>query len=81
MQCYYVLVHGILDWTVESQNGGSNHPAGFYCHRYVLAGDEGKAVQIAFGRIRANLAGQFGWMESTNVTLTLNADEVRIAGF
>jgi hypothetical protein len=82
MRCYYVLVHGSLDWLPASSASdeiGAAKPAGFYCHRYVFAYNEAGAVSTAFRRVRANLDRNMGWFRDGSATVKLHADEVRAA--
>lgn len=79
MRCYYVLIHGKLDWNVAALSDDFSQPRGFFCHRYVLASDEGSAAEVAFGRVRANLLGEGGWLSGDSATLRLEADEIRTA--
>ena len=82
MRCYYVLVHGLLRWHSRTPVGdeiGANRPAGFYCHRYLLAADEDDAVARAFRRVSDNLEREFGWVSSGAASLNLEAEEVSAA--
>jgi len=82
MRCYFVLVRGDLDWAPDrpaSDEFGSMKPAGFYCHRFVLAADEAKAVKTAFERVRVNLDNQVGWLRNGLATVDLEAEEVSTA--
>jgi len=79
MRCYYVLVHGTLDWNVAPPSHDVNQPRGFYCHRYVLASDEESAARIALGRVRANLDRGGRWLSDGSATLTLEVEEVSTA--
>ena len=82
MRCYYVLVHGRLDWLPArsaSDEIGATKPTGFYCHRYVLARDNQSAAEIAFQRVKQNLDSQMGWIRDQLVTVELQAEEVAIA--
>jgi hypothetical protein len=82
MRCYYVLVRGDLTWVSDrsaTDEFGAMKPAGFYCHRYVLAGDEAKATRVAFERVRANLDNQMGWLNDGLATVQLEAEEVATA--
>jgi hypothetical protein len=82
MRCYYVLVHGTLNWQVAaSAEGGVPQPRGFYCHRYLLAPDEGSAAEIAFRRVRSNLDRQSGWLADGSATLHLEAEEISVTSF
>lgn len=81
MQCYYVLVHGTLQWTVAPPSDDLSQPDGFYCHRYVLAADERRAAEIAFGRVRSNLNRGGAWLSNGDALLTLRVDEIRAAPF
>lgn len=79
MRCFYVLVHGKLDWTTkppQSDDADSLRPAGFYCHRFVLAPDEEGAAEKAFRRVRDNLDKQTGWLSEGAANLQLEAEEV-----
>ena len=83
MRCYYVFVHGRFDWLPELsaiEDVGAIKPAGFYCHRYVLAASEAAAVETAFRRVRQNLNSKAGWLRDGSATLDLEAEEVAIAG-
>ena len=76
MRCYYVLVRGDLSWVTErtaTDEFGATKPAGFYCHRYVLAADEARAAKIAIERVRANLDAQMGWLRDGLATVALQA--------
>ncbi|QDP19237.1 hypothetical protein [Sphingomonas xanthus] len=80
MRSFYVLVHGRLDWVPDhSANEEMFTPAGFYCHRYVLASGFEDAAEKAFRRIRKSLEKQTGWLKGGLATLTLEAQEVRPA--
>ena len=78
MRCFFVRVHGKLDWRSKPETGALQ-PAGFYCHRYVLAPDEKRAIATAFRRVRDNLDRQAGWLRDGLATLELQADEVATA--
>lgn len=79
MRCFHVLVHGRLKWvsgaSPKDEIGAAN-PAGFYAHRYVLAGDQAGATNAAVRRVRANLDSQFGWMREGLATVQLEAQDV-----
>lgn len=80
MRCFYVLVHGTLDWPADHLDDEELFtPAGFYCHRYVLAAGYEEAAEKAFRRIRKNLERQTGWLKRGSVTLKLEAAELRPA--
>jgi|GEM_PF-1778045 len=80
MRCYYVLVHGKLDWNVAPPTEGEVYqPEGFYCHRFVLASGGESAGKIAFERVRTNLDRSGRWLSDGSATLTLEAEEVRSA--
>lgn len=83
MRCFYVLVHGKLNWLVEPLPFGDNpdvaRPTGFFCYRYVLASGESEAKEKAFRRVRQNLERQTGWLGQRLLTLCLTADEVATA--
>lgn len=79
MRCYYVLVHGSLDWLPArsaSDELGAARPIGFYAHRYVLALNEEAASAVAFRRVLANLDRQMGWLRDGLATVALEAEEV-----
>jgi hypothetical protein len=80
MQCYYVLIHGRLEWCAASKSdddgGDKSQPLGFFCHRYVLASSISSAQDTAFRRVRDNLDRQTGWLSLNQVKLELNAEEV-----
>lgn len=83
MRCYYVLVHGRLDWSTTSprpdDDGEAFQPEGFYCHRYVLASSIHHAQEAAFRRVRENLDRQTGWIRGKEVKL--EAAEITSAPF
>ena len=82
MRCFYVLVHGRLDWRKERFAAGEpagGRPQGFYCHRYVLASNGDRATEAAFRRVRDNLDKQTGWIDQGLATLELEAEEVTAA--
>ena len=79
MQCFYVLVHGRLSWLPErapSDKLPAERPAGFYCHRYVLAPNEAVARDKAFHRVRDNL---MSLLEAGAATVELEAEEIAVA--
>jgi len=77
MRSFYVLVHGSLDWPADHiENEEAFTPAGFYCHRYVLASGYEDAAEKAFRRVRKSLEKQTGWMEQGLAKLTLEAVEL-----
>src|SRR3990170_7227530 len=77
MRCFYVLVHGSLEWDSEPEiDDDFFRPAGFHCHRYVLAAGYEDAVKKAFRRVRKNLEKQTGWMGQGLAKLTLEAEEL-----
>lgn len=82
MRSYFILVHGKLQWTTDGSAAdefGVMKPAGFYCHRYVLADDQVQAIARAFERVRANLDSQTGWLRDGLATVELEAEEVKPA--
>ena len=83
MRCFYVLVHGNLEWLDEQsgqlEEADNDRPSGFYCHRFVLASDECGAKEKAFRRVRENLERQTGWLGNNQATLELDAPEVAVA--
>ena len=77
MRCFYVRIHGSLDWQSDHlEDEESFTPAGFYCHRYVLASGYKAAVEKAFRRVRKNLEKQTGWTGRGLAKLTLEAEEL-----
>ena len=77
MRSFYVLVHGSLEWDSDPETDDECfRPAGFYCHRYVLASGYEDAVQKAFRRVRKNLEKQTGWIGQGLAKLTLEAQEL-----
>jgi len=85
MQCYYVVIHGRLEWAAaappNNDEGDTWQPLGFYCHRFVLASSISSAQDTAFRRVRDNLEWQTGWLNSNQVKLQLNAEQVTPAPF
>lgn len=83
MKCYYVLVHGRLDWSTTSprpdDDGETFQPEGFYCHRYVLASSIHHAQEAGFRRVRENLDRQTGWIRAKEVKLEMEAAEITSA--
>jgi hypothetical protein len=80
MRCFYVFVHGKLTWDADRSglNPGET-PAGFYCHRYVLAQTEADAREKAFRRVRDNLDAQTNWLRDGLVRLRMRAEELSVA--
>jgi hypothetical protein len=78
MRCYYVLVHGKLDWTAPHPDdpGELARPAGFYSHRYVLAQTEADATEKAFRRVRKKLDERADWLREGLARLTLEVEEL-----
>src|SRR3954453_13995119 len=82
MRCFYVLVHGTLHWLPghsARDEIGTTKPAGFYCHRYVLAANKAAAIDTALRRVRGNLDREMGWLRDGLVTVELHAEEVAAA--
>ena len=80
MRCFYVLVHGSLEWPSDQLDDVEAFtPAGFYCHRYVLASGYEDAANKAFRRIRKSLEKQTGWLKLGLAKLTLEASELKPA--
>ena len=80
MRCFYVLVRGTLEWECEyAEDEEMFTPAGFHCHRYVLARGYEEAAEKAFRRIRKNLEKQTGWLKQGLAKLTLEAEELKPA--
>lgn len=79
MRCYYVLVHGVLDWHVAGPDqDGHPRPRGFYCHRYVPASDAERAIRAAFGRVRRNFERRFDWLTDQHASLRLEVEEMAV---
>jgi hypothetical protein len=82
MRCFYVLVHGTLQWhpsKLATDVIRADRPDGFWCHRFVLAADEKGAVNKTFRRVTDNLDGEFGWLSSGAAKVALEATEVSVA--
>ena len=80
MRCFYVVVHGTLEWSADHlENEDAFTPAGFHCHRYVLASGFEEAAGKAFRHIRRNLEKQTGWLKQGRAKLTLECEELRPA--
>lgn len=79
MRCFYVLVHGRLNWAANLCAGDIERPPGFYCHRYVLAQNAASAAEAAFRRVRENLGRQTDWLKDGLAKLELEAEEIRKA--
>ncbi len=80
MRCFYVLVHGKLEWECDPDiDDDFFQPSGFYCHRYVLAKGFEDAAEKAFRRVRKNLEKQTGWLGQGLAKLTLEAEELKPA--
>jgi hypothetical protein len=83
MRCFYVLVHGRLNWPSGApspdDHPGAKRPLGFFCHRYVLARNEEEARKAAFRQVRQNLDKQTGWLSAGAATLDLQAEEAATA--
>jgi len=77
MRCYYVLVHGALEWHLAA-SGEDDHPRprGFYCHRYVLASGPERASLLAFERVRRNFDRSFDWLSDQQARLQLEVEEI-----
>ena len=74
MRCYCVLVHGKLDWDGNgARPGTSEMPAGFLCHRIVLAQTEAEAAEKAYRRVRERLSD---WLRDGRARLTLRAEDL-----
>ncbi len=73
MRCYYILIHGKLDWQGVPRGDEASQPIGFFCHRYVLASNKSDAAEKAFRRVRANLGD---WIGEGGPTLDLAAEEI-----
>ena len=81
MRCFYVLIHGRLNWKVAPTSDDVCQPRGFFCHRYVLAADEQTASEIAFRRVRSNLDRQGRWLSGGSADLELEVEEICAAPF
>ena len=77
MRCFYVSVHGSLEWECDpASDDDCFRPAGFYCHRYVLAAGYQEATEKAFRSVRRTLEKQTGWLKQGLAKLTLEAAEL-----
>ena len=82
MRCYYVLVHGQLEWLVPlSEEEGASQPSGFYCYRYVLAANQADAATRALQRVAHQFHKICDWVTTMNANLVLEADDVSEAAF
>ncbi|HXG80549.1 MAG TPA: hypothetical protein VNJ05_01985 [Sphingomicrobium sp.] len=80
MRCFYVLVHGTLEWPPEHLDDVEAFtPAGFTCERYVLASGFEEAAEKAFRHVRKCLEKQTGWLKQGVAKLTLEAQELKPA--
>ena len=81
MRCFYVLVHGRLRWLTEltELDEDVEQPAGFLCHRFVLASNPNEAMRKAFKSVSSNLDRQTGWLRNHTAELKLEAEEVTTA--
>ena len=80
MRCFHVLVRGTLEWPQEQLDDVEAFtPAGFTCHRYVLASGFKDAAEKAFRIVRRNLERQTGWLKQGAVKLTLECEELKPA--
>jgi hypothetical protein len=79
MRCYYVLIHGKLNWALADADSELGRPDGFYCHRFVLARTGAHAAEKAFRRVRENLDRQTGWFHRGLAELTPEAGDLRLA--
>ena len=78
MRCFYVVVHGTLEWSADHlENEDAFTPAGFHCHRYVLASGFEEAAGKAFRHIRRNLEKQTGWLKQGRAKLTLESEQMQ----
>lgn len=83
MQCFYILIHGRLRWSNDAAKSDTEigQPAGFFCHRYVLATDQDTAKRSAYKKVSSNLDRQMGWLCNGEAKLELQAEEVSEAPF
>ena len=80
MRCFYVLVHGSIEWDSDpAVDDEFFKPAGFHCHRYVLASGFEDAAEKAFRRVQKSLEKQTDWIRQGLAKLTLEAEELRLA--
>ena len=80
MRCFYVRVHGSLEWDCDpAVDEDCFRPGGFHCDRYVLAKGFEDAADKAFRRVRKNLEKQTGWLKQGLAKLTLEAEELKPA--
>lgn len=79
MRCFYVLVQGHISWPEDAGSSvepEDERPAGFYCHRYVLASTANAAETKALQRVRENLEHE--WMQRGG-SVELEVEEVSAA--
>lgn len=81
MRCYYVMVHGRLNWLTPEPDEPGARPLGIYCHRYVLARDEASAERTTFERVLRNLSRTTGWGDRNEANLTLEMEDIYVAPF
>ena len=80
MRCFFVRVHGKLDWAGDHFDDDEQFtPAGFYCDRYVFAKGFEEAADKAFRRVGNSLERQTGWVGKGQAKLTMEAEELRPA--
>jgi hypothetical protein len=77
MNCYYIVVHGRLDWdaTLPRVDDGMTRPEGFLSHRYVLASTFSTAQEAALRGVREHFDKRFVWLKSKAARLRLEAAE------
>jgi hypothetical protein len=82
MKCFRVVVHGQLNWRTATRGDAVAdavfQPAGFYCHRFVVAMTQDAAQAAAFRKVAANLDEQTGWLRSGSAELQMVVDEMQI---
>ncbi len=75
MRCFFVLVHGKLEWGFDAAPN-ETQPAGFVCPRYVLAGGETRAQEIATLNVQRTAERRFSWLSNGETRLSLSVDEI-----
>jgi hypothetical protein len=76
MRCFFVLVDGRINWPEDAGalvGQSSERPAGFYCHRYVLASSPKAAENKAIQRVREDFERK--WIQR-GASVELRVDEV-----
>jgi hypothetical protein len=84
MRCYYLLVHGILDWSpgaIAKWQLPETRPSGFYCHRHVFASSSEDAIGKVLAAVRSYYEDTTDWFVNELLDLKLEVEEIREAPF